>query len=149
MISMVGAVALSIPAEARQMECLLMLMPNVPISRLVINTEAEKPIHSIIYDPASPTNIMHESFAHIAAEIHTPAIPANKYGVGAKGPASMYVTTRKPGEPQHRPLIYHVEWQEGTLQQVQSHVNDPRIEISGDWECEVKPNERAEKTGSV
>ena len=114
-----------------------MMTPGVPISKLVIDTEAEKPIHTTIYDPENPSQIKYESFAHIETVIHTPAIEPNKFGVGAKGPASLYIATSKPGEPQRRPVIYHVEWQQGTMHQVHSHVQHPRIEIADEWKCEV------------
>lgn len=132
-----GGAVLAGTAQAEQMECLLMLTPGVPISKLVIDSEGEKPIHTTIYDPANPSQIKYENFPYIATVIHTPAIEPNQYGVGAKGPSSLYVAASKPGEPQRRPVIYHVEWQQGTMRQVHSHVQHPRIEIADEWQCEL------------
>jgi hypothetical protein len=133
----VGGGGLASCVQAAEMECLLMMTPGVPISKLAFDTEAEKPIHTTIYDPANPSQIKYESSPHIAAAIHTPAIQPNQFGVGGKGPSSLYVATNKPGESPRRPVIYHVEWEQGTMHQVHSHVQHPHIEIADEWECEV------------
>lgn len=133
--------AIWFPAQARQMDCVLNAMPGMVVSTMFIDTEADHPVMQKVFDPSKPGTVLSDGPRPIVHSIHTEAIPANKHGIGAKGPSSMYVTwieKSDSGRPQ-RPLIIHIEWDEGLLFQIGSEANqNPGVQVSDHWECAKK-----------
>lgn len=117
-----------------------MAMPGVPVSRLVIDPAAEPQLEYTLYDPAHPGVIIEKITPRISTAIHTPAIPANRHGIGAKGASSLYVTLReqadstKPG----RPTVLSVEWDEPQVYVIGSHVNKGGVNVNDLYKCIVQ-----------
>ena len=112
-------------------------MPYIPIAKLAIDTEAEKPLLVTIYDPTKPWTITSQREDTRYTIIHTAAIEANRHGIGAKGPASMFVTMPREGDKPMRPLIYHVEWDTREVISIGSHPDKPEMQVSNHWNCDA------------